>query len=80
MAKLVKHETNIWACIYRLVDTPIPKITTTDNDQQLNKEETMRIRRISTIINPDRSFESLIKSQTFVEINSMRPTAVASKK
>lgn len=80
MAKLVKHETNIWACIYRLVDAPIPKIETISNNPVLTKEATIKMRRISTIINPDRSFESLMKSQTFVEINSMRPTAASNKK
>lgn len=25
MEKLLKHETNIWACIYRMVDTPAPQ-------------------------------------------------------
>ena len=52
MSKLVKHETNIWACIYRMVDTPAPELELKLDQETIRNDVNQRMRRISTIINP----------------------------
>lgn len=54
MQKLLNHESNIWNCIYRMVDSNEPIGQSTELDQEELKEDQARMQRLSTMFERNR--------------------------
>ncbi|CDW71451.1 UNKNOWN [Stylonychia lemnae] len=66
MEKLLKHETNIYACIYRMVDQKPEEIQQyKENNQNFQQQNSQRLRRISTLFQLEAI--DFKKSQTVIE-------------
>ena len=83
VASLIKHETNIWACIYRMVEAPKPELESKMDEETIRNDVNQRLRRISTAINPHQSQGEdmgLMRRSTIIEIDSLQQTSPAKKK
>jgi hypothetical protein len=70
MERLLQYETNLMACIYRLVDTSvelnkIAEETKEETSKDLGETVKNRMKRFSTLI--DKSHESLQKKNTLIQ-------------